>query len=222
MGTQTTQKHTKRLSTSASLFAAAALISFTSLFASHSAFAKTGTPAADQKPEQIVIPALLDTTLDSKKQSSGGQVEAKTVADLKLSDGTDIPKGTTVIGHITDAKAKGKGDAVSTLTIQFDKLTLKDGKTVNIEGHLRAVGPNPHAGDQGDGVDYGTSMNKPIYHGQSSGGSETMPLLNNDSNGVEGIKNLGLDENGMLRTGDKAVKLGHNTQMLIAAKVVGQ
>ena len=229
MGTHTTApKHTHGLLTSPLVLAAAILIPAAGLYAAPIASAKSAASVAafavpaDQKPQQIVIPVLLDTPLDSKKQGSGAQVEAKTVQELKLNDGTVIPKGSTVIGHVTNAKAKGKGDSESVLAIEFDKVTSKDGKTANIEGHIRAVAPDPNSGKSGaSGVDYGSSMNRTIAHPQSDSQPDVVPILSGDSVGVEGISHLGLDEQtGLLRTGDKAVKLAHNSQLLIQAKVV--
>ena len=44
-------------------------------------------------------------------------------ADLRLKDGTTIPLGSKVTGHVTEAKARSKGDAQSALGIVFDKIS---------------------------------------------------------------------------------------------------
>jgi hypothetical protein len=187
--------------------------------------AKTPAPAAsgaaDQKQVQVSIPALLDTALDSKKRNAGDEVQAKTVAPVTLADGTVIARGAKVIGHVAEAKALGKGDGQSSLTIAFDKITTPDGKTVNIKGHIQAVGPNPNAGQSNGGVDYGGSMNRSMQH--SGPGQDTyaqIPVLNEQSAGVEGIKNLGLSDDGTLTSGEKSVKLEHNAQLVLRAQIV--
>ena len=177
--------------------------------------------AADQKPAEISIAALLDTAVDSKKRKAGDEVQAKTVAPVNLTDGTVIPRGAKIIGHIVDAKALSKGDGQSSLTIAFDKVDLPDGKIVNIKGHIQAIAPNPSAGDSGGGVDYGSSMNRSIQHAGPGMDTRTaIPVLTEQSAGVEGIKNLGLSNDGVLTSGEKSVKLEHNAQLVLRAQIV--
>ena len=177
---------------------------------------------ADQKPAQFSIPALLDAALDSKKRNAGDEVQAKIVADVKLTDGTVIPKGAKVIGHVAESKAISKGDGKSLLTIAFDKIAMPDGKTLSIKGHIQAVAPNPNAGqNSGGGVDYGSSLNRTIQHaGPEQETYAQIPVLNEQSAGVEGIKNLGLSDDGVLTSGEKSVKLEHNSQLVLRAQIV--
>lgn len=177
---------------------------------------------ADQKPAEFTMPALLDTAMDSKKRNAGDEVQAKSVAEVKLTDGTVIPKGAKVIGHVVESKAISKGDGRSLLTIAFDKIAMPDGKTLSIKGHIQAVGPNPNAGqNSGGGVDYGGSMNRTLQHaGPSQETYAQVPVLNEQSAGVEGIKNLGLSNDGVLTSGEKSVKLEHNSQLVLRAQIV--
>lgn len=189
-------------------------------FASH-ALSVPPTPV-DQNKVTITMPALLDTNLDSKKRKVGEEVEAKTGAQLELSDGTVIPREAKIIGVITDAKARSKGDAESSLTIAFQKVILPEGKTLNVAGHLQSVGPNLHAQDpNAGGVDYGSSMNRTLEHagpGQTS--YSTTQILNSDSVGAHGIKDLALDAKGVLISTGKSVKLDRGSQLIIRMEVV--
>ena len=177
---------------------------------------------ADQKPAQFSMPALLDTALDSKKRNAGDEVQAKIVGDVKLADGTVIPKGAKVIGHVAESKAISKGDGKSLLTIAFDKIAMPDGKALSIKGHIQAVAPNPYAGqNSGGGVDYGSSLNRTIQHaGPSQEEHLQIPVLNEQSAGVEGIKNLGLSDDGVLTSGEKSVKLERNAQLVLRAQIL--
>jgi len=65
-----------------------------------------------------------------------------------------------VVGHVTAAKARSKGDSEASLGIVFDKIELSGGKDMPIKGMVQAVGPNPSAGSGPDtGVAGGNSLN---------------------------------------------------------------
>jgi len=189
-------------------------------FASH-ALSAPPTPA-DQNKVTITMSALLDTTLDSKKRKVGDMIEAKAGAQLDLPDGTVIPREAKIIGVITDAKARSKGDAESSLTIAFQKVILPEGKTLNVKGHLQSVGPNLHPEDpNAGGVDYGSSINRTLEHagpGQTS--YSTTQILTPDSVGAYGIKDLALDGKGVLTSTQKSVKLDHGSQLIIKMEVI--
>jgi hypothetical protein len=184
-----------------------------------------GTPAsapgAPTKPAEIVFPVSLDSSLDSKNRGAGDKVEAKTPGPIQLSDGTFIPRDAKVSGHITESKARSKGDPESSLAIVFDSVSLPGGKVLNIKGYLRAVAPDPDAGQSGSGVDYGSSLSRTLEHaGTSETSSTVVPILNQQSTGVQGIKNLTLGDDGVLRSPGKSVKVGHGLQMMLRAQVV--
>jgi hypothetical protein len=177
---------------------------------------------ADQKAS-VVIPTFLDTSLDSKKRTAGDQVQVKIAAPVELSDGTVLPRDAKVTGHITEAKARSKGDSESSLGIVFDKIAMPNGKTMNIKGYLQAVAPNPNAEQNGGGVDYGSSMNRSMEHAGPGMESHTaIPVLNAQSAGVQGIKDLALNGDGLLTSPGKVVKLEYGSQMLLRAQLMGE
>jgi len=49
-----------------------------------------------------------------------------------------------VIGHVTESKARSKGDTESALAINFDKIIRTGGETP-IKSVIQAVAPNPNA-----------------------------------------------------------------------------
>ena len=175
-------------------------------------------PAA--KPAEILFPVSLETSLDSKNRKAEDKVEAKTPGPIQLSDGTFIPRGAKVTGHITESRARSKGDPESSLAIVFDSVSLQDGKVLNIKGYLRALAPDPDAGQSGGGVDYGGSLNRTLEHAGASETSTTVvPILDQRSVGVQGIKNLTLGDDGVLRSPGKSIKVGHGVQMMLRAQV---
>ena len=78
-------------------------------------------------PSGINIPAVLSKSLDSKKNKEGDEVTAKTTADVLSQGQIIIPRNSKLIGHVTQARAKAKGESDSALGIAFDRAILKDG-----------------------------------------------------------------------------------------------
>lgn len=83
--------------------------------------------------------AVLSGTLDAKKAKPGDPVTAKTTEPSTTADHQQLPKGTKLLGRVTEAKAAGKGEAQSTLGIVFDRAVLKDGREIPINTTVRAL-----------------------------------------------------------------------------------
>jgi hypothetical protein len=85
------------------------------------------------------IAATLSKPIDARKAKSGDQVFAKTTQDVRSDSGVVIPRGSRLIGHVTDAKAKAKGDSESALGIAFDQAVLKNGRQIPLNASIRAL-----------------------------------------------------------------------------------
>jgi hypothetical protein len=86
------------------------------------------------------ISAELTSSLDSKKLKAGDEVKARTTDALKSTDGrTILPKGAQLTGHITQASARGKGQADSSLGLVIDKAILKNGQEIPLNVAIQAV-----------------------------------------------------------------------------------
>jgi len=92
------------------------------------------------------INAALNTSVDSKKAKSGEQITAHTTEAVKSTDGrTILPKGTKLVGHVTQASARSNGQGEALLAIQFDKAVLKDGQEVPLNNVvIQAVAAPAH------------------------------------------------------------------------------
>ena len=188
-----------------------------------SAPAASASNAAVGRPQGI-IPVILTKSLDSKKLKEGDEVTAKTVASMHSPVGGDLPAGSKVIGHVTQSKARSKGDSESSLGVVFDKIDMPGGKTMDIKGVLQAVGPAPDIGP-----DTGSSMggnNLNAGNGSTSSAGNGMGMqpgqkgaakaLDPHASGVVGMKNMQLDSsNSVLTSTGKEVKLDSGAQMLI-------
>jgi hypothetical protein len=58
---------------------------------------------------------------------------------VKADGKTVIPKGTKLVGHVTQASARGKGEAESSLGVVFDKAILKNGQEVPVNAGIQAL-----------------------------------------------------------------------------------
>ncbi len=207
---------------------------------------KMAAPQADsasstQRPATPAIPATLAKSVDSKKAKAGDVIEAKTSVTLSGASGTQIPAGAKIVGHITDAKAKSKGDPQSTLTFAFDKIVLKDGKEVPFRAVAQAIGPElsmsgsplsdadapqqPASGTRAAGPTAGAG---PGSAGDAASPSGTPQDMENQSSnsarlpqnaiGVVGMKGLTLSSQAdasVISSDSKSVKLDEGTQLLL-------
>jgi hypothetical protein len=74
--------------------------------------------------------AALSSPIDSKKCKPGDPVGARTTEAAKSDGKTVIPKGSKLVGHVTQASARAKGESESSLGIVFDRAILKNGQEV--------------------------------------------------------------------------------------------
>ncbi|MGA2369649.1 MAG: hypothetical protein ACLPPV_10000 [Candidatus Korobacteraceae bacterium] len=174
------------------------------------------TPAAGAAGRHGTFTVELIKPLDSRKLKEGDSVEAKLTGGITLPSGVAVPRGTKVLGHVTEAKARSKNDSESALGISFDKVAGSGGGETPIHGVIQAVAPNPNEEiSTGGYIDYAADLEK---------GSATLPgpdtrrgstsVLNETSVGVLGIKNMQL-ASGVLTCTGKEVKLDSGTRMLL-------
>ena len=71
--------------------------------------------------------AELTRPVDAKKNKVGDTVMARTTEDVKSDGQVVIPRGSKLIGHVTQAQAKAKGESESSLGIVFDRAISKNG-----------------------------------------------------------------------------------------------
>src|SRR5690349_13240881 len=88
-----------------------------------------------------LIPAELVKSLDSKKLKEGDPVNAKVSMDLLSGGKIAVPRDSKLVGHVTAATTRGKGESESTLGIIFDRLILKNGQEFQTHALVQAVGP---------------------------------------------------------------------------------
>lgn len=90
-------------------------------------------------PDGAALNVELNSSIDSKKAKVGDKIEAHTTEALKNGSETVIPRGTKLIGHITAATARSKGDSESSLAIQFDQALPKNEAEIALNVAILAV-----------------------------------------------------------------------------------
>jgi len=83
--------------------------------------------------------AALTSPIDSKKCKPGDPVNAHSTEAVKSEGKTVIPKGSKLVGHVTQASARGKGESESSLGIVFDKAILKNGQEIPLNAGIQAI-----------------------------------------------------------------------------------
>lgn len=107
---------------------------------------------AAQNVTMVSVPATLEKTVDVKKAKAGDPLSAKVSSAVQLSDGTKVPPGSILQGHIDSVTpSEKKGDSMMTVT--FDKLQLRGGNLIDVKATL--VGAMTTAPTSGGGYDAG-------------------------------------------------------------------
>jgi hypothetical protein len=84
----------------------------------------------------------LQGKLDSKTARVGEPVVLRTTQKTRTADGFVIPKGTRLLGHVTEVEAHARGHQQSSMGIVFDRAELKNGQSFAIHSVIESVGPS--------------------------------------------------------------------------------
>jgi hypothetical protein len=91
------------------------------------------------------VPVELTSKVDSRNAVVGQEVTARTKDIANLADGTTLPKGTRLVGHVMQVRAGGKEEGLAVLALTFDRAELKGGQIVAVRSVIRAVAPAGNA-----------------------------------------------------------------------------
>lgn len=143
--------------------------------------AQVQAPASAQ-PASPEIHAVLEKLVHPKKVKAGDAVVARMTEPTKLKDGTELPKGTHIVGKVTEMKPKADKEGPSKLGLLFDKAQLKDGKELPLAMALVSVAPrwepggvDPVAADNGaSSAGRVTQMSQAAGRTEGSAGNDTL------------------------------------------------
>ncbi|HVO63518.1 MAG TPA: hypothetical protein VMT53_21520 [Terriglobales bacterium] len=110
-----------------------------------SAVAQDSTvPASAQDSKQFDnrMFAELDKLVHAHRIKVGDTVTAHLTVPVKLRDGAELPKGTRLIGTVTEVKEKADKEGPSKLGLLFSKAAPKSGPEIPLQMALVAVAPH--------------------------------------------------------------------------------
>ena|SRR5579864_1906321 len=99
------------------------------------------------------IDASLATSLDAKRSKVGDEVEARAEQDIKQDGKVVLKKGTRIVGHVTQAQARAKGQTQSQLGIMFDHAVMKNGQEMPFNASIQALASSQSAAAASTGAD---------------------------------------------------------------------
>lgn len=167
--------------------------------------------------------AELTSPVDSKKCKPGDPVKARTTEAARSEGKTVIPRGSTLVGHVTQASARAKGDGESSLGIVFDKAILKNGEEVRLNVAIEALAASQH-GVSGAGSDVDTMAGGSAMGSGSAGGRSALGGVTSTSGSAAGgaVRNTAADTSGMVgRTMQSTGNVAGNAAGNSAATVGG-
>src|SRR5262249_26295665 len=106
--------------------------------------------SANRLDSGSTVHAALTKPVDARKNKPGDEEVAKTTQDVKSNGQVIIPRGSKIVGHVTEAKARAKGQENSSLGLAFDHAVLKNGTTVPVSFAVQAIGSSNAAAQAQD------------------------------------------------------------------------
>jgi hypothetical protein len=149
--------------------------------------AASATPKASVTvPPGTTVLVELSKPLDAHKANPGDEVAAKVTEDVKSDGKVVLPKGSKVMGKVTQAQGRAKGQDQSVLGIAFDSAVLKDGTQVPISFAIQAVANSSAAMAQAALEAQGASTSISMANNAPGGGASGRPGLGSQAQGAAG------------------------------------
>ncbi len=104
-----------------------------------------GDQAASHAWEMSAVNGELEGKLDSRAAKVGDRVVLKTTEKVQTSDGTIIPRGSRLVGHVTEVQPFDIEVCPGRIAIAFDHAELKNGQSIAIYTLIRGVSPFTNA-----------------------------------------------------------------------------
>jgi hypothetical protein len=99
-------------------------------------------PSAMAAVELSPVNGELVDKLDTKTAKTGDSVVIKTQSNVRTADGTEIPKGSKLMGKVVQVKPSGDANENSQVALQFDRAELKGGQSVAIHSEIQSLSPS--------------------------------------------------------------------------------
>lgn len=172
--------------------------------------------------QMTTVVANVEKTIDAKKAKPGQAFAAKTVVGTTLNDGTVVPVGSVLEGHV-DSATKSEHHSDSTLVLTIDKLKLKDGKEIPVKATILQVSTfekefgngngQPHTGPFENSKRDSAMMNSSLAGQGGSSGPHPVP-------GLSVTSSVNDPNSGTLTQKRDNVHLSNENQMQISVGVM--
>jgi hypothetical protein len=135
------------------------------------------------------IDGQLQNTVDVKKARVGDEVVLKTTKSIKQNGQTVVPKGSRLIGRVTDVQQRSKANGESRLGMVFDRLEGKDlGAPISASiVSITNAAAGARIGDTSDADLFGSSSTSARTTSSSSSGGSGGGLLGGGGGLVGGV-----------------------------------
>jgi len=100
--------------------------------------------------EMSPVKGELVSKLDTKTAKTGDSVVVQTKSSAKTADGTEIPKGSKLVGRVLAVHPSAAGDN-SQVVLQFDHLELKGGQNMPVHTQIQSIAPASGSASGGSG-----------------------------------------------------------------------
>ena len=124
-------------------------------------------PAIELSP----VKGELVSKLDSKTAKTGDSVVVQTKSAVKTADGTEIPKGSKVMGHVLGVRPSEEGKNAQ-VALQFDHVELKGGQNMPIHSQIQSIAPAGGATSDAGAPPMSSSPSTPSPSGAPGSGAQ--------------------------------------------------
>jgi hypothetical protein len=163
-----------------------------------------GDLAASHAWEMSAVTGELEGKLDSKTAKVGDRVVLKTTEKVQTPDGTVIPRGSRLAGHVTEVQAYDLEIGPARIAIAFDRAELKNGQSIAVYTLIRGVSSSASSMAASRTSD-NNMMGMPVPGGDMVNGGRMGP----DYSGLAAGDGAGLSASPVDRTSDAAASAGN-------------
>ncbi|MGC2636750.1 MAG: hypothetical protein WA294_06205 [Acidobacteriaceae bacterium] len=120
--------------------------------ASIPAILQSESPYAEEATQ---VSVELSKGVDSRSSKAGQEVTGKVVAEARMADGTTLPKGSRLIGHVTEVQPSTRENPNGQIAVLFDHVLARDGRQIPVHALLLGIrmpprsAPPPMSGSDG-------------------------------------------------------------------------
>ena len=175
--------------------------------------------------EMSPVSGELVSKLDSKTAKAGDSVAVQTRAEAKTTDGTEIPKGSKLVGHVLGVQSSGAAEN-SQVVLQFDHLELKGGKNLPVHSQIQSIAPaggTASASSSPDTMSPAPAGGSPNSTNPSASGASSAPQSAGAGSGAAAVGNRGPAAGTVVaRTGKIDIRTTSIPGVLLANNAPGQ